>query len=132
MKREILVKHMHRYTFEQAVLYEGVAEYNAYPDYVELVFYEDQNTRVVMHCFEKYMEIRRFGEVKSHLTLKPKERTHNPMESIYGTFEVEMFTDAYLREDAYIMVAYDVENGTEDKDGFRIDIELKEDGYELN
>ena len=132
MRKKIKVKHTHRYTNEKAVLYDGDALCNEFSEYLELNYMEEDKTKVTMFIYENHMEIKRFGEVLSSLDMKPKKKTKNPMKSAYGTFEIEVYTYDFKNEGNYIMVEYDVENGTKEKDGFKIEIEIKEEGYEFH
>lgn len=132
MKKKIQVKHTHRYTNMQSILFEGYANCNDFDEYLELSYEEEDKTKVVMYCFAKYIVIERYGEVLSKLELHKNKKTSNPMNSIYGTFEIEVSTYDYQKDDHYIMVEYDVENGSEEKDGFKIEIIIEEDHHEYN
>lgn len=132
MRKKIQVKHTHRYTKSENILFEGYAVCNDYDDYIELVYYENNDTKVVMYAYQDYMVIERYGEVHSQLNLHPNKATANPMKSEYGTFEIEITTFDYQKDDHYIMVEYDIENGSPDKDGFKIEIEVKEEAHEYN
>lgn len=132
MKKEVKVTHMHLYTKEKAVLFSGYADFVMFPDYMELIYVESDGVKVIMRFYEEYMEVHRHGEVRSHLTMKQNKHTLNPMESVYGTFEVELYTHEYERCDHQIVVAYDIHNGSDEKDGYKIVIELLEGVYECN
>lgn len=132
MKHNIHVKHTHRYTHEQMTLFLGEAEIKEYDGYYEYIYYDEQRIKTVLKIFEDKMEIQRYGEATSSLLLIENERTLNPISSPYGTFEIEIFTYAYKNENNYIMVEYDVENGSEDKDGFKIEIRVEEKSYEFH
>lgn len=132
MKKNVKVMHTHRYTLEKAVLYEGYAHCNDYGTYKEFTYFENEETKVILYIYQEYMEIQRYGEAQSSLTLKKEETTFNPIKSMYGTFEVEITTYEYRNTDHYIVVEYDIHNGSDDKDGFKIEIKIEEDVYELN
>ncbi len=132
MRKKIHVRHTHRYTKEKSVLYEGECDFTLYDTYWQLSYSERDGTKVKMICYDDYMIIERFGEVKSKLELNPNKRTSNAMESVYGTFFIAIQTHDYKKEDAYVMVEYDVESGSPEKDGFKIEIDIKEDGNEYN
>lgn len=132
MKKKIHVKHTHRYTLEKSDLYIGECEFNVYDSYWQLSYRESDDTKVTMYCYENYIRIERFGEVKSKLSMKPKQDTNNPMESAYGTFYIVIHTHDYKREDAYVMVEYDVVSGDPQQDGFKIEIAFQEDSNEYN
>lgn len=132
MRKKIQVKHTHRYTKSQNILFNGYANCHYYDRHIEYTYDEQDDTNVIMRVYDDHMEIERFGEVHSLLQLYEGTSTLNPMESEYGTFEIEIYTYAYQNDDNYIMVEYDVESGSEDKDGFKIEIEVKEDIHEYN
>lgn len=132
MRKKILIKHTHRYTKSQNVLFNGYAICHYYDRHIEFTYVEQDDTKVIMRAYDDHMEIERFGEVHSLLNLYKDCVTKNPMESEYGTFEIEMKTYAYIKDDHYIMVEYDVESGSLEKDGFKIEIEVKEDTHEYN
>ncbi len=123
MQKKIMVRHTHRYTNERAILFEGIAMCEDFDTYREYRYSEKDGTKVVMYCYEDHIQIERFGMIHSCLNLYENRTTKNPMESVYGIFDIEMTTFAYRREDRYVMVEYDVESGTEEKDGFIIELE---------
>ncbi len=132
MKKEVKVTHMHLYTKERAELFCGQADFMMFPEYMELIYLEAGNVKVVMRFYETYMEVHRYGEARSHLTMKRNQATKNPIESVYGTFEVELYTHEYERYDHKIHVSYDIHNGSDEKDGYKIVIELAEGTHECN
>lgn len=132
MKKKIKVTHTHRYTLENALLYEGYALYNDFNTYKEYIYQENEETKVILYIYDTHMEIQRYGEAQSSLTLKKDKTTLNPIKSMYGTFEVEIKTYDYQVNEKYMMVEYDVENGSQDKDGFKIEIVVEEDGHEFH
>ncbi|NBK96690.1 MAG: DUF1934 family protein [Erysipelotrichia bacterium] len=132
MRKKIQVKHTHRYTKSENILFVGYALCSEYDQYREINYVEKDGTKVVMYMFKEYMVIERYGEVHSQLNLHRKQTTKNPMKSEYGTFEIEIHTFAYQCDPRYIMVEYDVENGSDSKDGFKIEIEVMEEAYEYN
>ncbi len=134
MKKEILVKHTHRYSLESLVMYHGEADIDEYSDYTRVSFIDEENAKIVFYCFSTYMEIHRFGEVSSELILKPQQQTMNKIKSEFGVFEVEVKTIAYEYIDNHIRVEYDIESDSEDdsKDGFIIELEILEGSYEYN
>ena len=130
MKKHIIVQHTHRYTHQKEKLFEGYAEVSEFNEYRQYRFQEADGTKVVMTCYEFSMRIERFGEIHSCIECQPGKSIECPMRSAYGTFAIPIYTFAYVREDDYVVVSYDVENGTDDKDGFIIEIE--EDRHETN
>lgn len=132
MKRKIKVKHTHRYTLEKDILFDGYADCNEFQEYLEYIYYEENNVKVVMYIFESYMQIKRFGEVQSTLTFKKEEHTMNLMNSVYGSFEIEIYTYDFQKKGYDIIVEYDIENGSDEKDGFKIEIEVEDKGYEFH
>ncbi len=132
MEKKIKVKHTHRYTKESAILFEGTSQIDDYPGYRKIAFLEGLNVKVVFYCFETFVEVHRFAEVVSQLSLKPKQRTSNPIKSEYGVFDVEIYTYEYEVNTNYVKVSYDIENGSDDKDGFIVEIEIEEGVYEHN
>lgn len=132
MKEKILVKHTHRYTKEEMVLFHGNAQYIEYEKYYEYIYYDEQKIKTVLRIYEDKMEIQRYGEAISSLLLVKNEMTKNPITSPYGTFEIDIYTHDYKYGRNWIKVEYDVENGTEEKDGFIVEIRLEERKDELN
>lgn len=132
MRKKIQVKHTHRYTKSENILYEGYAICNDYDGYMEITYHESDDTKVVMYAYDNYMIIERYGEVQSQLHLHRNKRSKCPMKSEYGSFEIEVTTFAYKKQDNAIMVEYDIESGNPDKDGFKIEIEVKEVAHEYN
>lgn len=132
MRKKIKVKHTHRYTNEKAILFEGQALCNEFNDYIEYLYNEADGTKVMMYIYSHRIEIKRHGEVLSSLDMQPEKKTKNLMKSPYGEFEIEIYTYDFQNDGNYIMVEYDVENGLKDKDGFKIEIEVEEEGYEFH
>lgn len=132
MKRKIKITNTHRYTKQKSIQYNGYVDMNVLEDGFSFVFYEKDNTKVRMSIHENHMQIERFGEARTKLTMKENELTKNPIESVYGIFEIDIFTYSYLNEKNHIKVEYDVENGTDDKDGFIVELEIKEERHEFH
>lgn len=132
MRKKIQVKHTHRYTKSLNVLYDGYAICNDFDTYIEITYYEKDGTKVVMYAYDDYIIIERYGEVHSQLQLHQNKTIKCLMRSEYGNFEIEATTYAYQKAENYIMVEYDIESGNTDKDGFLIEIEVKEDAHEYN
>ncbi len=132
MKKEIIVKQTHRYTLESNNMYNGQANIDEYSDYTRIKFIDCENATTVFYCFNSYMEIHRFGEATSELVLKPDCSTFNKIKSEFGTFEIEILTHKYTYNEDYICVEYDIENGNDDTDGYKIEVEVAEGKDEFN
>ena len=132
MKKKIKVTNTHRYTKEKNIQYNGYVDINETMDGFMFTFREKDNTKVRMTVHEYYMQIERFGQATTFLTLRKDVTTKNPIKSPYGVFEIDIFTYDYQNSGNYIKVEYDVENGTDDKDGFIVEIEIKEGRNEFH
>lgn len=132
MKKKIKITNTHRYTKQKNVQYNGYVDVTLLEDGFSFVFREKDNTKVKMSIYDSYMQIERYGEAHTKLTMKENKTTKNPIESVYGIFEIDIFTYSYLNEKNHIKVEYDVENGTDDKDGFIVELEIKEERHEFH
>lgn len=122
----------HRYTKDTVVLYEGNMIVHEYMDRFEYKYREADGTKVTITIYEDAMSIKRQGEVTTSLMLKPNEKTLNPVESPFGTFEIEVTTYRYEKIENKYCVEYDVENGMDDKDGFIVELVLEGEQYEFH
>lgn len=132
MKRKIKISNTHRYLKQTIIQFNGYVDVDLIEDGFVFTYREKDNTRVRMTIHEHYMKIERFGEAKTCLVLRKGVRTKNPINSIYGSFEIDIYTYDYQNDGNYIRVEYDIENGTEDKDGFIVELQMKEGQHEFH
>lgn len=132
MKKKVKITNTHRYTKQKNIQYNGYVDFEEKNDGYTFTFREKDGTKVRMNVYEYYMQIERFGEATTFLTLRKDVVTKNPIKSMYGVFEIDIYTYSYEWSTNYIKVEYDVENGSDDKDGFIIEIEIKEGRNEFH
>lgn len=132
MKKKVKITNTHRYTKQKNIQFNGYVDCEAKGEGITFTFREKEGTKVRMNIYEYYMQIERFGEAETFLTLRKDVVTKNPIKSIFGVFEIDIYTHDYINEKKYVRVEYDVENGSDDKDGFIIEIEIKEGRNEFH
>lgn len=132
MKKKIKIINTHKYTNAKEIQFHGYVDIDFLDDGFSFVFHEKTGVKVRMKIHEYYMQIERFGEAKTSLTLRKGVVSKNPIKSIYGVFEIDIYTYDFQNHGNYIKVEYDVENGSDDKDGFVIEIEIKEGRNEFH
>jgi len=132
MKKNIHVKHQHRYSFEVVDQYQGEADFTIHDQYEKLVYYDHQGIRITLYIYDDHLNIERKGELHSSLSFIENKKTKNMIKSDYGDIEIELFTYQYDKKKNQIIIDYDVVSSSSDKDGYYIEFKIEEDVCEYN
>lgn len=130
MKKTITVKQKHRYTKETNLMYRGAGEFERKNDCIKLNYLENNkpmDVQVEVTAYHDHMELKRTGELVSHLNFVPKQKTKGTLTSEYGDIDIDLFTYKYIRKDNVITLEYDIMNGDEVSGGYHIIWNIKEE-----
>lgn len=128
MKKYGIVNQTHLYTKETNMMYKGPIFFIQNATHSSLEYTEmHTHTKVYINAYEDRIEINRIGEMETKLNFRPNEKTIGTILSEFGTIEIGIYTHKYIKRDNTIALAYDILNGEEVSDGFRIIWKLKEE-----
>lgn len=128
MKKYVTVKQTNLYTKEKHVMYKGFVQYCEQLGSISMEYKEaNQDVIVCIQAQEDALYITRKGEVETYLKLMPKEQTTGSIHSEFGILELDLYMHKYIKEKNIIAIEYDVLNGDEVSDGFRIMWVVKEE-----
>ena len=128
MKKHVIVKQKHLYTEERFLMFDGLAEITRHEDLIQIRYRErDQKTEVTVDAYDDHLEIKRNGEVITSLLFRSKEKTNGSVLSEFGTIDLGVYTHKYIKKENIIAIEYDILNGDEVSDGYRILWTMKED-----
>lgn len=123
----LTVKQKHLYTNESIMMYQGSVALTNDSACMMLSYTEsDRHTNVVIRAYPDELRIERNGEVITNLRCLRNKKTLGTILSEFGTIELDIYTHKYIRKENAIAVAYDILNGDEVSDGYRIIWTLKE------
>lgn len=128
MKKYVIVKQKHLYTNERNLMFEGYAGFSKNESCITLEYIEkDQKTKVCVIASDDELQIKRNGEIVTHLYFTHKEKTMGTIMSEFGMIEIDIFTHKYIKKENIIAIEYDILSGNEMSDGYRIIWTIKED-----
>ena len=123
-----MVKQTHLYTNEKHIMFHGVGEMDVQGDNISLSYIErDGISKVRVNATFDTLCIERDAELKSRLPFKSKEKTMGTILSEFGEIDIEIYTHKYIFNKDTIAVEYDIVQGDEVIDGYRIIWNMKEE-----
>ena len=122
MKRKLIVKQRNQQTQEDIVLAESFIDIEEFEKTIRFDYHENDvnSTKVHIEATTQELHVHRFGEAISRLVFIEGQITSGLIESEFGSFDVELYTHRYISNQENIVVEYDVMNGEEVTDTYRI------------
>lgn len=128
MKKHVIVKQKNLYSNEKNIMYDGLVSYNNIDAEINLRYIEfHTNAQVEIKAKDGAFYIQRKAEVTSQLCFIPNRKTTNSILSEFGIIEIEIFTHKYIKRENIIAIEYDILQGDEVLEGFRIIWDIKEE-----
>lgn len=127
MKHVISIKQKNLKTQEEYLLCDQIVDVTHLNDGIEFEYLERKpfNGKVKMRVNRNSCEIQRVAQNKSTLILKEGEKTKGIVESEYGAFELDLFTNVFHMNDKIIAIEYDVCNEVEVIESYRLMAKIK-------
>lgn len=127
MKVNIEVKQKNLQTNQESILCDQICDLELNDDNYTFSYKEKRplNGHVTMHGNMQGCTINRKAEGTTNLILKHQKQTKGMVESIYGILEIDLYTRRYLKKDNVIAVEYDILNGDEVLESYRLMIKMK-------
>lgn len=126
MKQYLLITQKNLNTQEETKLAEGQVEVDKTKKGISFE-YEEINLggRVQVVLNEDDCRIKRHFEITTHLHFIENKKTLGTVDSEFGTFDFEIFTHKYRRWNEVTALEYDILNGEEVSDSFRLMFRFK-------
>lgn len=127
MKVYIQVKQNNLQTKEEIILCDQICDLELKDDFYSFSYKEKSPLKgqVEMKGNSNGCTIIRKAEGSTHLNLKHQKQTKGMVESIYGILEIDLYTRRYLKKDNVIAIEYDVLNGKDILESYRLMIKMK-------
>lgn len=127
MKHVITIKQKNLMTLEENLLCDEVCEIIQGGSGIEFEYHEKKplNGKVKMSVTSKECLIQRIAESQSKLHLMEKKKTQGVVKSIYGEFEIELYTHIFHYNDKIIAIEYDVLNDSQVIERYRLMVKIK-------
>ena len=127
MKVNVQVKQKNLQTNEENTLCDQICDVALNDDSYSFSYNEKRplNGFVTMNGNTHGCTITRKAEGTIHLNLQHQKQTKGMVESIYGILEIDLFTHRYLKKDNVVAVEYDILNGREVLESYRLMIKMK-------
>ena len=127
MKVNIQVKQKNLQTNQESILCDQICDLELKDDTYSFSYNEKRplNGHVTMYGNMQGCTILRKAEGTTSLNLKHEKQTKGMVESIYGILEIDLYTRRYLKKDNVIAVEYDILNGKEVLESYRLMIKMK-------
>lgn len=127
MKHVISIKQKNLKTGEEHLLCDQICDLTKNQKDYSFSYHELKpfDGKVEIKGNEKGCTIFRNAENKSTLHFMEKKKTKGMIESVYGIFEVDLFTRHYILKDEIIALEYDVLNQDEVLESYRMMVKIK-------
>lgn len=127
MKTRITIKQKNLQTKKEQTLCDQVCDLNFNENEYSFSYKEKAplNGSVTMKGDLNGCSILRKAEGSTILNLIEKKKTKGIVESIYGILEIDLYTHHYYKKDELIAIEYDVLNGNEVVENYRLMVKFK-------
>ncbi|MGN1344464.1 MAG: DUF1934 family protein [Traorella sp.] len=126
MKKRILIKQKDLKENQEQILCDQICQLEKNHDTYQFSYHEKKpyNGIVTIQGNNHEINIHRLAENKSSLHLISSQYTKGKVESIYGSFEIDLYTHHYFHKEELIAVEYDILNGKEILESYRLMIRI--------